>query len=488
MRKHLLRYFILLLPVITTGVKAQMVGTPHLSFYPVTARYGGTDQEYLYSINNTSDGGFIMGGYSASASAGSRDQTGSTSKGGLDYWIVKTDNTGNVQWQRRYGGSGNDQLYSVFQTSDGGYILSGRSEAGSALSGDQAAVPGKGGMDFWVIKTDASGNIQWQKRYGGAGDDMINGSNTIVQTNDGGYFMGGYTVESSSNTGDQTGSTNYGSYDYWVLKTDGNGNIQWQKRYGGSGEDYLYSVKQTTDGGYIIGGNSNISGTGSQAGQQGQPGVSSQGGFDYWIIKTNASGIIEWQKRYGALDGDFMYDVIQTQDNGYALAGHSDVGLNPLQGDQTGIQVTPGAELTNLWIIKTDSSGNMQWQKLYGGTGNDYCYALKQTADNGFIVGGFSDANSANTGDQAGAPGYGGNDYWVLKTDSAGSIQWQKRYGGAADDSLYSIAETGSGYIFGGFSAESSFNSGNQAGTDKQGGFDFWVIKTDRNGNIGIMR
>lgn len=482
MKKYILRYFILTLSVATTGIKAQTVGTPHLSFYPVTARYGGTDQDYLYSISNTSDGGFIMGGYSASASAGSGDQAGSTGKGGMDYWIVKTDNTGNIQWQKRYGGSGNDQLYRIIQTADGGYVLLGKSEAGSALSGDQTGIAGRGGTDYWIIKTDTSGNIQWQKRYGGAGDDIINGANCIVQTADGGYFIGGYSVEASSNTGDQVGSTNYGSYDYWVLKTDGSGNIQWQKRYGGSGEDYLYCVKQTQDGGYIIGGNSNISGNGSQSG------LSGQGGFDYWVIKTNAFGSVEWQKNYGALDGDYMYDVIQTNDGGYALAGYSEGGLIPLAGDQIGIQITPGAELTNFWIIKTGSTGAIQWQKLYGGTGEDFCYAIKQTADNGFIIGGFADANSANTGDQAGSTGYGGNDYWVLKTNSSGSIQWQKRYGGSADDFLYSISETADRFMFGGFSAESSFNTGNQAGTNKQGGFDFWVIETDKNGNIGMMR
>lgn len=483
MKKYILRYFILTLSVVTTGIKAQMVGTPHLSFYPVTARYGGTDQDYLYSISNTSDGGFIMGGYSASASAVSGDQIRSTGKGGMDYWIVKTDNTGNIQWQKRYGGSGNDQLYKVFQTADSGYILLGRSEAGSALSGDQAGISGKGATDYWIIKTDAAGNIQWQKRYGGAGDDIVNSANCIVQTADGGYFIGGYSVEASANTGDQTGNTNYGSYDYWVLKTDGNGNIQWQKRYGGSNEDYLYSVKQTQDGGYIIGGNSDIASNGTQSG------LSWKGYFDYWVIKTDAAGTVEWQKAYGAEWNDYMYDVIQTNEGGYAIAGYSMPGLMPASGgDLSGVQVTPGADGTNFWIIKTGSTGDIQWQKLYGGSGEDFCYAIKQTSDNGFIVGGFADANSANTGDQAGSTGYGGNDYWVLKTDSSGSIQWQKRYGGADDDFLYTISETANSFILGGFSAEGSFNTGNQAGTNKQGGFDFWVIKTDKNGNISMMR
>lgn len=99
-----------------------------------------------------------------------------------------------------------------------------------------------------------------------------------------------------------------------------------------------------------------------------------------------------------------------------------------------------------------------------------------------------NNACSANTGLQAGSPGYGGNDYWVLKTDNSGSIQWQKRYGGAADDFLYSISETPDGYLFGGFSVEGSFNTGNQAGTNKQGGFDFWVVRTDKNGHVGMVR
>jgi len=476
-KKYVLTCIFYAVMAVTAHSKAQMAGSPQMSFYAVTARYGGTDQDYLYSVNNTSDGGFIMGGYSAAASSGSQDQTGSTGKGGLDYWIVKTDTAGNIQWQKRYGGTGDDQLYSIVQTSDNGYVMLGRSDASSASTGDQAGTAGKGGIDYWLIKTDASGNIQWQKRYGGAGDDIVNGANSLVQTADGGFFIGGYSVAASANTGDQAGSTNYGGYDYWVLKTDASGAIQWQKRYGGNNDDYLYSVKQTQDGGYVIGGNSNVAG-GNQSG------LNTNGNIDYWLVKVNNAGAIQWQRNYGSMGDDNLSDARQTSDGGYIMAGHSSYGLG-LSGDQSGI--TPYGN-TDYWIVKISSTGDIQWQKRYGGASTNYCYAIRQTSDGGYMIGGFSDANSANTGLQAGSPGYGGNDYWVLKTDNSGAIQWQKRYGGAADDFLYSISETPDGYLFGGFSAEGSFNTGNQAGTNKQGGFDFWVARTDKNGHVGMVR
>ncbi|WP_294281926.1 hypothetical protein [uncultured Chryseobacterium sp.] len=477
-KKYILTFIFFVMLVVTVNLKAQMAGSPPMSFYAVTARYGGTDQDYLYSVNNTSDGGFIMGGYSASASAGSADQAGITGKGGWDYWVVKADNTGNIQWQKRYGGTGDDQLYGVVQTSDNGYVLLGRSEAASASTGDQAGIAGKGGIDYWLIKIDSSGNIQWQKRYGGSGDDVVNGANSIVQTADGGFFIGGYSVAASANTGDQTGSNNYGGYDYWVLKTDASGIIQWQKRYGAGYDDFLYSVKQTQDGGYIIAGNSDFEGVGIQAGS------SSRGSIDYWLIKVNNTGTIQWQRNYGSMAQDVLYDVIKTNDGGYIIAGHSSYGFL-LSGDQSNLNAYGPYDY---WIVKISNTGDIQWQNRYGGSSYNYCYAIRQTSDGGFIIGGFSDANSASTGLQAGSPGYGGNDYWILKTDSLGIIQWQKRYGGASDDFLYSISETPDGYLFGGFSAEGSFNTGNQAGTNTQGGFDFWVVRTDKNGNVGIVR
>lgn len=476
-------YIVYLLGIISSNTQfnAQIIGTPHFNFKPITARYGGTNNDYLFSSEKTSDGGYIYGGYSASLSANGGDQPATNTKGNIDYWVVKTDITGNIQWQKRFGGAGDDYLYKVLPTSDSGYILAGRSAPDSASTGDQSNLSGKGGIDYWIIKIDGAGTIQWQKRYGGSADDIINGSASIAQTSDGGYFLGGYSVASSAFTEDQTGSNGYGGYDYWVLKINSSGTIQWQKRFGGSGDDYLYSIKQTTDGGYILGGNSLINGNGIQAG------LASHGMIDYWIIKTDAAGNISWQRNYGSNDDDNMYDIHQTNDGGYIIAGHSSAGLT-LTGDQQSISPTIGSGLVDFWIIKITNTGAIQWQKRYGGSGIDYCYSIKQTSDTGFIIGGFSDAASSNTGDQAGSLGYGGIDFWVLKTNNNGNVQWQRRFGGAADDFLYSISEISDGFIFGGFSAQDSFNSGIQSGINSKGNFDFWAVKVDKDGQVGMLR
>ncbi|MCX8526453.1 T9SS C-terminal target domain-containing protein [Chryseobacterium formosus] len=473
--------FLLIFGVINTSIRAQITGTPHLNFKPITARYGGSDNDYLFSLDATPDGGYIYGGYSSSASANNGDQLISNTKGNIDYWLVKTDMMGNIQWQKRFGGAGDDYLYKALPTSDSGYILIGRSASESANTGDQNNIAGKGGIDYWVVKIDSAGVIQWQKRFGGSDDDLINGSASIIQTTDGGYFLGGYSVAASAATGDQSGSVGYGGYDYWVLKISSSGTIQWQKRYGGSGDDYLYSIKQTNDGGYILGGNSLVASNGIQMG------LASHGMIDYWIIKTDSTGNISWQRNYGSNEDDNMYDIQQTNDGGYIIAGHSSAGLI-LTGDQQNINPTSGSGIVDFWIIKITTTGAIQWQKRYGGSGIDYCYSIKQTADTGFIVGGFSDDNSANTGDQSGSFGFGGNDFWVIKTDNNGIVQWQKRFGGASDDFLYSITENPDSFILGGFSAQNSYNSGTQSGINSKGNFDFWAIKVNKDGQVGMLR
>ncbi|QQR96354.1 MAG: hypothetical protein IPJ93_07000 [Bacteroidota bacterium] len=211
---------------------------------------GGNYTDQLYSIQQTTDGGYILGGWSESYISGDKTEN---SFGCSDYWVVKLDSIGNIQWQNTIGGNSGDGLYSVQQTTDGGYILGGVST--SNISGDKTE-NSQGYIDYWVVKLDASGNIQWQNTIGGNSDDYLT---SIQQTTDGGYILGG---SSNSNiSGDKT-ENSQGDYDYWVLKLDPTGNIQWQNTIGGSINDQLYSIQQTIDGGYILGGwsNSNISG------------------------------------------------------------------------------------------------------------------------------------------------------------------------------------------------------------------------------------
>jgi len=392
-----------------------------VTFKEWDATFGGSKNDYLYSLKQTADGGYILGGSYSSGVLG--DNSLST----YDYWIVKTDANGVKQWDARFGGSSYDALRSLQQTADGGYILGGYSSSG--ISGDKTQAS-QGGNDYWILKTDANGVKQWDARYGGSGGDNLY---SLQQTADGGYILGGWS--SSGISGDKTQESQGGS-DYWIVKTDANGTKQWDARFGSSDYDNLNSLHQTDDGGYILGGysESGISGDKTQA---------SQGGTDYWIVKTDANGVKQWDARYGGSGGDNLYSLQQTADGGYILGGASESGIS---GDKT--QTSQGG--SDCWIVKIDANGAKQWDARFGGSDYDDLFSLQQTADGGYILGGTS--NSGISGDKTQAS-QGGYDYWIVKTDPIAVKIWDARFGGSGYDYLRSLQQTADGgYILGGYS------------------------------------
>jgi uncharacterized protein YuzE len=255
--------------------------------------YGGTSTDGAYSVQQTSDGGYIVAGYTYSFGAGDRDA-----------FLVKTDANGNLEWAKTYGGTGDDRAYSVQQTSDGGYIVTGFTYSFGA-----------GLTDVFLIKTDANGNIIWAKTYGGASDDR---NLAVRQTSDGGYIVVGRTT-----------SFGAGNWDIFLIKTDANGNIIWAKTYGGANIEAGYSVQQTSDGGYIVAGETSSFGA---------------GGSDFFLIKTDANGNIIWAKTYGGTNNDIGRYVQQMSDSGYIVLGYAS---------------SFGAGLTDAILIKTDANGNI---------------------------------------------------------------------------------------------------------------------------------
>jgi len=253
--------------------------------------YRGTDNKWASSVQQTSDGGYIVAGHKYSL-------------GAYDIFLIKTDANGNVQWAKTYGGTSYEEATSVQQTSDGGYIVAGWT--GSF---------GAGGSDFFLIKTDANGNIIWAKTYGGTNNDS---ASSVQQTSDGGYILAGYTT-----------SFGAGLSDVFLIKTDANGNVQWAKTYGGTNNDWAYSVQQTSEGGYIVAGTTRSFGVGS---------------YNIFFIKTDANGNIIWAKTYGGTGGDEAYSVQQTSDGGYILAGRT---------------YSFGAGTWDAFLIKTDADGNI---------------------------------------------------------------------------------------------------------------------------------
>lgn len=410
---------------------------------------GGSMGENLYSIQQTSDGGYFLAGTSGSGISG--DKTDSL-RGGLgDYWVLKIDASGFIQWQKTFGGVGFDALYFADQTFDGGYIIGGNSY--SDISGEKSD-SSRGGSDYWILKIDSVGNIQWQKTFGGFGSDVLY---TAEQTLDGGYILGG---TSGSDISGEKSENSRGIFDFWIIKTDSIGNIQWQKTIGGNDMDNLYSLSQTSDLGYILAGSSlsNISGEKSE---------NCRGTLDFWIVKTNSLGIIQWQKTLGGTSSEIPNSVVQTIDGGFIIGGDS---YSNISGDKT--ENSRGED--DFWLIKLDSVGSLVWQKTIGGNLSEWITSVIQTIDGGYLAGGPS--ASGISGEKTDFC-RGIDDYWVVKLDTTGMIQWQKTLGGADYDELISLKATNDGgFILGGYSGS---NAQFEKSENSQGQFDYWVIKLD---------
>ncbi len=414
---------------------------------------GGSSEDYLNAIDQTSDGGFILGGWSNSNI--SFDKTEATN-GGFDYWVVKLDAAGNIEWQNTIGGSGSDKLYSLRQTSDGGYILGGTS--GSDISGDKSENRvGPATTDYWVVKLDASGNIVWENTIGGSSTEELK---SVRQTSDGGYILGGWSHSDISGDKTEDNIVEF-SADYWIVKLDASGNIEWQNTIGGSASDELTSLEITSDGGYIAGGQSwsEISGDKND---------SHRGEEDYWIVKISSTGSIEWEKTIGGANEDFLRSVQQSTDGGYIAAGSSG---SDISFDKT--EATLGDE--DYWVIKLDASGNIVWQKSYGGAGSDDLYSIAVATGGGYIIGGesTSDISAQKTENTIGTGVR--SDYWIVKIDNSGTLVWENTIGGDKFDYCREVINSDDqGYVAAGY-------SDSPASADKNEGImgapSYWVIK-----------
>ena len=353
---------------------------------------GGSEWDEAHSIQQTSDGGYIVAGYSYSNNG---DVMGS--HGGYpfsDCWIVKLTANGTISWQKCLGGSERDEANSIQQTSDGGYIMAGRSYSNN---GDVTGHHGSAdSSDCWIVKLTANGTISWQKSLGGSYDDR---AYSIQQTADGGYIMAGHSY---SNNGDVTGHHGSAdSSDCWIVKLTANGTISWQKSLGGSGTDWATSIQQTVDGGYIV--------TGSSCSNNGDV-TGNHGGYDFWIVKLDTNGDISWQKSLGGSATEVGYSIQQTADGGYIVAGYSSSN----DGDVT---INHGNGYPDYWIVKLDANGTISWQKSLGGSYDEAASSIQQTADGGYIVAGRS---SSTNGDVSG--NHGNSDYWIVKLGGTTAI------------------------------------------------------------------
>lgn len=394
--------------------------------------YGGTGGDHAYSIIPTNDGGFITIGRSYSNNG---DVSGN--HGLSDYWVVKLTSTGSITWQKSLGGTFDDGGTSIYQTADGGYIVTGSTESNNGdVSGNH------GGSDFWVVKLTNTGSISWQKCLGGSSGDY---GSKILQTPDGGFIVAG---TSSSNNYDVSG--NHGASDYWVVKLTSTGSISWQKCIGGVNDDNLSDIILTTDGGYIAIGWT-LSNNGDVSGNHGGP--------DYWVVKLSSDGSVSWQKCLGGSSGDYGSAIIQTYEGGYIVTGNSLSNDGDVSGNHGG---------PDYWVVKLTSGGSVSWQKCLGGSSYDDSFSIVQTQDNGYIVAGRTNSNNGDVSNN-----HGDYDYWVVKLTNNGVISWQKCFGGSNQDAAFSVIYSrDGGFVVGGFALS---NNGDVSGN--HGDLDYWIIK-----------
>jgi hypothetical protein len=358
--------------------------------------FGGANSDYGFSVQQTSDKGYIITGYTYSYGAG-----------GSDVYLIKTDTYGDTVWMKTFGGNGNDAGNSVHQTVDGGYVITGQTTSYGA------------GDHVYLIKTDAYGDTVWAKTFGG---NEVDCGRSVQQTSDGNYIIVGYTS-----------SFGAGEFDIYFIKTEANGNLIWTKTFGGTNSDCGYSVEQTLDGGYIITGYTYSYGA---------------GGSDVYLIKADENGDTVWTKTFGGNDNDYGFSIQQAIDGGYIIVGRTS---------------SYGAGYDDVYLIKTDMNGNQSWVKTFGGSSPDGGNSVQQTSDGGFIICGYTNSFGAV-----------GSDVYLIKTDENGNTIWAKTFGGdsSADVGLAVRQTVDGGYIITG--STFSFSTAHS---------DVYLIKTDENGN-----
>ncbi len=349
--------------------------------------FGGTGADQVSSIIPTADGGYALFGYSISHNGNVAGNHGS-----YDYWLVKTDSTGILQWEKSYGGTGDDKGYSILQTTDGGYIMAGYT---TSTNGDVTG--NHGTYDAWVIKTDASGVLMWQKCYGGSGSD---GATSMASLSNGNFIL---YAQSNSTNGDVSG--NHGGQDIWVFQIDAVGAIQWQKSYGGSGTDggqgFLQGrvIYPTNDGGCLIT-SSSCSNDGDVSGHH--TGAGWPVDSDFWIVKIDHAGTIQWQKSLGGTQFERGLSGYQEASGNYIVSGISASSDGNVTGHVQNPNNSSPSNHYNEWVVKLNSSGNIVWEK---GLGLGYGWHSAPTIEGGSIT------------SQSGK---------LVKLDASGNVQWKK--------------------------------------------------------------
>lgn len=416
-----------------------------------------TGDEEAKSTIETSDNGLLLVGLT---SGNNNDVQGNHGTGSTtDIWVVKLNGSGQIQWQKCFGGSSYEQANDVIETPDNGFII-----VGSTYSNNGDVIGNHGNSDFWILKIDGFGNIQWKKCFGGLGNDY---ANSIYPDNQGGYIVVGEISSASASSGDIT-SFNGGSSDGWVLKISDIGVLVWQKSIGGYERDIARDIV-ITDAGEIV-----IAGSTSSF-----YGLGNHGGNDFWVVKLNSIGSVIWNKMYGGSTTDDANSIILTSDNKLVLVGQS----SSINGEVTGNNSVSSLGF-DFWVIKIDLDGGLVWQKCLGGTAEENAFSAIEDSNGNILVTGRTrswDCDLISTN-------HGASDVWFTILNAQGVLIYEHCFGGIGDEIGYSIIQLSSGeFCIAGYTNSNDYNGdviGNHGGNPYK---DIWLIKLSQFNSVNQL-
>ncbi len=376
----------------SSGLENLNPGNPRVNW---NRTYGGSSTDDAYDLIQTMDGGFVLAGHTWSQGAGLADM-----------WIVKTYKNGIMQWNNTYGTFSYEFAYTIVETQTQEFLL-----AGSIRTYKESI--NKWREDLWLIKTDSKGDMLWNQTIGGMGFEE---GSVLIQTIDGGFALAGYTS-----------STGGGNWDFWLIKLDENGFVQWNQTYGVLGTEKPNALLQTSDQGYLLAGYKYT---------YVLPHIT--GDAEIWLVKTDMNGKMQWNQTYGGSGDEMAYALIETRDGGFALAGDTS---------------SFGSGSEDMWLVKTNSHGIMEWNRTYGGSGSERAEALLSTSDGEYLLTGYT----YEAGD---------SDAYIVKTNSTGDVLWDLTLGGEGNDRFRDVVQN----------KEGDFFLAGRTASFEAASYDFWFV------------
>jgi len=402
--------------------------------------YGGSKNDVANAVVKTRDGGAAVLGYTQSINGDISDKTVED----FDFWVLKLDAEGSLQWSKTFGGSEDDRGNDILQTKDGGFAILGYS-----TSSDLDVPVNAGSQDFWMIKLDANGTISWSKTFGYLGADF---GTTLLQTADNSYLITGVLdVTASGGQGNSRNSQRHAGGDIWAIKLSENGDLQWSKYFGGSFTDAPFGIVETEDHNFIIAGSSDSADVDIS---------NNKGSYDFWVLKITSNGSLLWERSFGGSEIDEARAITATNDGNFIIVGDT-------RSADKDVSNNHGA--ADVWIIKMNTDGNLIWEKTIGGSSFDVARSVAKAQDNGFIISGSS--RSLNDG----FTNQGQNDALLLKIDAEGNLVWKQTIGGDEIDYFYDAVQLNNASII----AVGETNSSNGDLTENKGFSDALIIKTN---------